>query len=146
MEVVSWGPNRLDIVGRDVFDAMNHNAWDGSAWQSPWEDLGGVFTSSPAVASWGPNRLDVFGRGTTFGMFHKAWAGGAWRPSQTDWEDLGGDLRGPFAGRIPSVASWGPDRLDTFGIGTNGGVYRRAWDGSTWLPWENLGGRLSPSW
>src|SRR5438132_11528840 len=42
------------------------------------------------------------------------------------------------------VASWGPNRLDIFGLGTNNGMYHKAWTGSQWAPsptnWEYLGG------
>jgi hypothetical protein len=43
------------------------------------------------------------------------------------------------------VASWGPNRLDIFGLGTDNSMYHKAWDGSNWLPtpitnWERLAG------
>ena len=40
------------------------------------------------------------------------------------------------------VASWGPNRLDIFGLGQDHGMYHKWWDGSTWGPsgWEPLGG------
>ena len=42
-----------------------------------------------------------------------------------------------------AVASWGPNRLDLFGVGTDGAMYHKAWDG-IWRPspsgWEHLGG------
>ena len=37
------------------------------------------------------------------------------------------------------VVSWGPNRLDLFGLAA-GGEFRSAWDGARWLPWESLGG------
>jgi len=45
----------------------------------------------------------------------------------------------------PAVASWGSNRLDIFGLGTNSSTYHKAWDGSgSWYPsqtgWEALGG------
>ena len=43
-----------------------------------------------------------------------------------------------------SVASWSPNRLDIFGLGTDHAMYHKAWNGSAWLPsptgWEGLGG------
>jgi len=43
-----------------------------------------------------------------------------------------------------SVASWCPNRLDIFGLGTDHAMYHKAWNGSAWLPsrigWEGLGG------
>jgi hypothetical protein len=30
---VSWGPDRLDIIGITVNGTMTHKYWDGSNWQ-----------------------------------------------------------------------------------------------------------------
>jgi hypothetical protein len=49
-----------------------------------------------------------------------------------------------FAGS-PAVTSWGPDRLDFFGIGTNGHMYQRAWTGSGFGDWVDLGGSFAGS-
>ena len=42
------------------------------------------------------------------------------------------------------VAAWGTNRLDIFGIGTDGAMFHKAWDGAAWRPslldWERLGG------
>ncbi len=42
-----------------------------------------------------------------------------------------------------AVASWGPNRLDLFGVGTNGAMYHKAWNG-IWRPsssgWQHMGG------
>lgn len=34
----------------------------------------------------------------------------------------------------PSAVSWGTARLDVFAVGTDLGLWRKAWDGSRWLP------------
>ena len=45
-----------------------------------------------------------------------------------------------------AVASWGPKRVDLFGVGTDGAMYHKAWDG-IWRPspsgWEYLGGAFT---
>ena len=65
-------------------------------------------------------------------MFHKAFNGVTW---QTSWESLGGIFTS-----APTVVSWGPNRLDIFGKGTDGAVYHKAWLGSSWTAgWERLG-------
>ena len=68
-------------------------------------------------------------------MFHKWWDGTRWGPSQTDWESLGGTFNGP-----PAAVSWGPNRLDIFGLGVDN-VVRHNWsqDGTNWGGWEPLG-------
>jgi hypothetical protein len=81
----------------------------------PWEDLGGAITGPFSAVSWGPNRLDIFGIGAGGTVQHywfdptiaadtnHGWGAG--------WEDLGGAITGPL-----SAVSWGPNRLDIFGV------------------------------
>jgi hypothetical protein len=49
----------------------------------------------------------------------------------------------PATSRTPAVVSWGPGRLDIFGLGKDAGLYHKAWSGH-WYPsvtgWEALGG------
>lgn len=138
---VSWGPDRIDLIGRGLDNAAYHKAW-AQSWfpsQGGWEALSGGFTTPLAVESWGPNRLDIFGVGQDQAMWHKAWANG-WSPPPPGWERLGGGFTSP-----PSVASWGPDRLDIFALGLDEAVWHKAWS-QAWFPsqddWERLGGRF----
>jgi len=41
----------------------------------------------------------------------------------------------------PAVVSWGPDRIDLFGRGSDGAIYHTYWDGS-WHSFESLGGNF----
>ena len=45
------------------------------------------------------------------------------------------------------IESWGPNRLDIFGLGTGGDMFHKAWDGTGWFPsptdWEPLGGKFA---
>src|SRR5688500_13736969 len=47
---------------------------------------------------------------------------------------------------VTAVESWDRNRLDIFGLGTDKGMYHKAWDNS-WFPsttdWEALGGVFS---
>jgi hypothetical protein len=54
------------------------------------------------------------------------------------WGSLGGILTSP-----PSVAAWGPNRLDVFGLGQDHALWHRWWDGTAWGGWESLGGILT---
>ena len=49
---------------------------------------------------------------------------------------------------LGAVVSWGANRLDIFGLGTDNQMYHKAWDGSAWRPspkdWEPLGGVFNP--
>jgi Repeat of unknown function (DUF346) len=43
-----------------------------------------------------------------------------------------------------SIAAWGPDRLDVFGLGTDNAMYHKAWTAAGWQPdWEKLGGTFN---
>jgi Repeat of unknown function (DUF346) len=73
-------------------------------------------------------------------MYHKAWDGRDWFPSHEDWEPLGGVFNSP-----PAAVSWGENRLDIFGLGTDNRMYHKAWNGSDWDPrslehWDPLSG------
>src|SRR5581483_5562949 len=153
--VVSWAPNRLDIFGLGVDNDMFHKWWDGTSWPADWEWLGGIFNSPPAAVSWGFGRLDIFGLGVDNTMFHKWWDptwrapdGTNWGPSLTDWQSLGDTVgfKSP-----PAAVSWGPNRLDVFGVGIGSvdtsqtiTMFHKWWDSTNWGPspadWEWLGG------
>jgi hypothetical protein len=46
-----------------------------------------------------------------------------------------------------AVASWGSNRLDIFGLGTDNQMYHKAWNGTSWEPsqtdWQPLGGTFN---
>jgi hypothetical protein len=42
--------------------------------------------------------------------------------------------------RSVDCISWGPGRIDLFGLNLASGVHHKAWDGNTWSEWEDLGG------
>jgi Repeat of unknown function (DUF346) len=121
-------------------DNSNYNVTYGISQQGaalPWMvevDVGGILTSSPAVASWGLNRLDCFYRGQNNDMWHRSWGGNGW----TDEDDRGGHLTSN-----PAAASWGPNRLDCFYRGQNNHLWHRWWDGHAWSGEEDLGGILT---
>jgi hypothetical protein len=120
-----------------------HKAWTGVSWfpsLTDWEDLGGNFSSAPAIVSWGPNRLDIFGVSAEDGAIkHKYWNGDAWFPSFSDWEDLGG---GPFVGS-PVASSWGEGRFDVWAAAKDDGqLHHLFWDGAAYQGWEKMGGNF----
>jgi hypothetical protein len=43
----------------------------------------------------------------------------------------------------PAVSSWGPNRLDAFGRGTDGKLYHALWNGAAWSGWQSLDGVLA---
>lgn len=104
---------------------MYHLLWDSAdGWTQPWESLGGIFTSDPAVASWSSDRLDVFGMGSDYALYHRAWDASSWQPGVDDkWENLGGSWTSP-----PTVVSWGEGRLDVFALGDDYKVWHHSYD------------------
>lgn len=53
------------------------------------------------------------------------------------WESLGGVLDSS-----PAVASWAPNRLDLFVVGTDSALWHKWWNNG-WSGWESLGGTLT---
>jgi hypothetical protein len=52
------------------------------------------------------------------------------------WVSLGGSF-----GSGPAVASWAPNRMDVFAADSAAGtIWHRAWNGTGWFDWQNLGG------
>ena len=43
----------------------------------------------------------------------------------------------------PCAVSWGYNRIDVFGRGTDNALWHKWWDGSSWSGWESLGGILT---
>jgi sialidase-1 len=92
------------------------------------------FDGVAAVARPG-GRLDRFWVGPGRELFHAGYRDGAW----AEPEDLGGRLASP-----PAVAAWGDEPMEVFAIFADGQLWDRYWDGTSWHPWESLGGELQP--
>ncbi|HXQ80102.1 MAG TPA: hypothetical protein VN775_02230 [Opitutaceae bacterium] len=135
------------VVG-NADGVLYHKAWNGQAWLpsvTGYDNLGGACVGDPCVSAWDNTRLDIFVVGSAdAALYHKAWNGVGWLPSTSGWDRLGGQF---MLRPSPCVASWGPSRLDVFGVGLDQAVYHKAWDGTQWLPsmtdWEYLGGQCS---
>jgi hypothetical protein len=95
------------------------------------------------AVSWGPGRIDIFQLTGTRGgpnLFHRWCVNGAW----SGWEVL---YLANDPGLNPTynvaVSSWGPGRLDIFGLSQQyGEIWHVAYDSSIggWQAWEDLGG------
>lgn len=138
----SWAPDRLDAFITGTDSRMWHTWVDGSGWHAfeqdptPNNPPGNQtvrIASQVAATSFAPGRLDLFARSSSGQLLHKwfllslGWS---------RWENLGGCIRG-----APTVASWGPNRLDVFArwceSGRRTNLYHRQFDG-TWHPWEQV--------
>lgn len=133
LDISSWGPNRLDVFGRGIENALWHKYWNGSGW-SGWELMGGNLASGPSAVSWGPNRIDVVARSTSNTLLHWYWDGTGWKS-----DNMGGNIVSD-----PDISSWGTGRLDVFGRGPENALWHRAYDWNYgYFPWESLGGTIA---
>ncbi|KAK1752944.1 hypothetical protein QBC47DRAFT_387414 [Echria macrotheca] len=91
----------------------------------------------PLLTTWQPNRTELFHVGTNLGLYHK-WRNGNWatsfQPGTTKWEKIGEHEELTICG-----VSWGPGRVDIFGVGAQGNTvdHKRYHDGK-WFDWETL--------
>jgi hypothetical protein len=144
--VVSTADNRMDLFGLGPDQGMLHRAWHGSAmggtsplpdpgkW-SDWDELGGGFTSLPAVLPTGSGAFDIFARGLDFMVYYTTWTPG----TPAVWQLLGGGLLGePSAASAPAAVRV---RYGTFVFvaGANGAIWYALFDGKVWKPWVSLG-------
>ncbi|KAJ2986024.1 hypothetical protein NUW58_g5228 [Xylaria curta] len=139
--VSSWGYGRLDIVWINRSDGIVlHKYFDGGNWGPSWEGAielsGDGDLDSVETLSWGQGRLDIIGNAPNGSILHKAWTGTDYYPTGKEWEDLGGNFSG-----LPSIGSWGENRLDVVGISAEtGSLFHRFWEGTKWSDWEDLEG------
>lgn len=140
--VTTWGVNRLDIFVRQASSTSSRilfKTFNGE-WSPPinggFHDMGvipGGLPLGPSSVSWGPGRLDVFVNDFNNNeILGKTFSNNAWQPSQTGWYKVASTSM-PFYG--PSVASWGPNRIDVFASTFANKVVHKYWNGGpTWLP------------
>ncbi|HLK62386.1 MAG TPA: hypothetical protein VKU19_03045 [Bryobacteraceae bacterium] len=128
---------RIDVFGLGLDYAMYHKALLGDPAESlgPWENLGGIFRSAPAVIAI-DGQIHIFGLGTDYSMFEQTWNGSAWSGS---WDRLGG-----FFSSAPVVVSWGSGRFDLFARGADFTLRHRSFQNNVATnDWQNLGGSLA---
>lgn len=127
------GPNQIDLFGLGPERGMLHTSWNGSKW-SDWEQLGGAFSSLPAVLPTDAG-FDIFARGLDFMVYYANWTlGGA-----ADWQLLGGGLFGePMAASAPAAVKLSSATL-VFVTGADGGIWYTAFDGKLWREWLSMG-------
>lgn len=132
-----WDTSGVAIVARgsNKHYYVKYNSSGNETWPTgSWTDIGGDFTSDPAVVSWGPNRLDWVGVGADGNIWHRDINNGQLEPG-------GGNLGKPGTSTpsAPAIASWGPNRLDIF-VRSGTELYQKSWTGSSWTNWTSRGG------
>ncbi|GAB3926757.1 hypothetical protein GCM10029976_021940 [Kribbella albertanoniae] len=105
-----------------------------------WASLGNCQYGchSPAASSWGFTRLDVFALSRDFELIQTTRADGLW----SGWKPVDGSPK--LRMRSLAAVSWGPGRIDVFGVGdtaTYGGpLWQVTYADGAWSDWKNLGG------
>ena len=137
-EVATGSATSEDAFVRGTDNGLWQNHWNGTAWGG-WTSLGGGINGDPGAIAQGTSRIDVFVRGTDNRMYTRTWNGASWSP----WALLApGTLS---SGVDASMRAGTPNTLDLWVQGTDGQLYHRPSfnGGSSWAPWEALGGRLT---
>jgi hypothetical protein len=92
----------------------------GAFWSQSQQWFPGALTDSTSLP-W----VQIMQSGTNGGTVWR-WGG---------WQSLGGNLQS-----APTTVSWGPNRIDIFGVGTDSVLWHNRWDGSS------CGGMGVPRW
>jgi hypothetical protein len=128
---------RTDLFGLGLDYQMYHKRfWDDLERSdlSPWQPLGGTFTSAPAAIAWTSDRIDIFGIGLDHAMYTKTCVGEQWT---NDWLSLGGSFTSAAAlvtrGKL----------LDIFARGADFTLRGNQTNGTNWFGWQNHGGNLA---
>ena len=141
-DIVDLGSNadgRLEAFATGTDNALWH-IWQtapNNGW-SAWASLGGILTSSRAVARNTDGRLEVFARGTDDALWHiwQTSPGGSW----SAWASLGGVITSdPFVSRNLD------GRLEVFARGTDKALWH-IWQtapNNGWSAWASLGGVIT---
>ncbi len=116
----------IPVGCNEFFSAGTNTSGGGSMDRSP-ADL--------AVVSREENRLDVLSLKKDGTPSYIYWNGASWSCSKS----LGGTIKS-----APVMVSWGKDRLDVFGRGTDDALWHTFYDGK-WHAWDSLGGQITNS-
>ncbi len=151
--VVSRDPNKLDIFvagsdGKTYTAAWDQNVSSGQ-WRGWWNILTGAIPPGGTITavSRDPNKLDIFHVSNDGGIYTAAWdqhvSSGQWRGW---WRVLNGVAK---AGSAVAAVARDPNKLDTFVIGTDNGIYTAAWDqnvaNAQWRGWWRIANGVARS-
>lgn len=122
--MVSWGPNRIDLLLCGADSGLYHKFWDGKTW-SPghlgYDKIGTeAWAEAPVAVSRQEKSIDVFTVGTDGKLYRIALEGGSWKQPQ---------LLGGAWGQQPVALVVSKDRVDVFQTGLNGSLNHKWFDG-----------------
>lgn len=122
--MVSWGPDRIDLLLCGTDSSLYHKFWDGKTWSPGPSDFDKIGTQTwaeaPVTVSRQEKSIDTFTVGTDGKLYRIAFDNGSWKQPQL----LGGSW-----GTQPVALVASKDRVDVFHIGLNGGLFHKYFDG-----------------
>lgn len=126
----------IDVFAKGPDDQIYHRYHTITGPWTEWGSIGGTATSAPASSVRnGTNTIDVVVKGGDGAFYFKYWS-----PSTgwSGWASLGGTFK-----HAPAISSTEPGKFDVWGVGTDGQLYQKHWNGAVWTPWIALGGNLN---
>ena len=145
-----WAGSRATVAALDASGRVLCRDLESGAWRSAWRSFGGGFAFAPTLFAWGGDRLSLFAVDANGRLFARTRIGGTWTPPRDGWLDLGAPASG-LAGRVHAAfaghdQTTGADTFFVLGVGADGRLKSKQWDGVRWLPsttgWNDLGGEL----
>jgi hypothetical protein len=124
--------DRIDVFVRSAAASVATATWTLAGW-SPWIELDGPVSSSPAALALAGGELVVFARGLDGGLWLRPRL-----PAAGPWTPLGG-----IVGSDPVPVSWGAGHIDVFVRGADRGLWVISRDGGSWSEWQGLEGVLA---
>ncbi|KAB0681340.1 tectonin domain-containing protein [Aureimonas leprariae] len=127
----------IDVVAIGHDKAVYHRFFRAAGEASAtWMRIAGTAVRQPSLVRRG-DELNLVVIGTDAAMYRKA--GQTDLPPGGDWAALSGKFTSP-----PATVSWGPSRIDMFGLGFDSSLYIRYIDGAADAGgWTSLGGVFS---
>jgi hypothetical protein len=151
--VARQSSSSVDLFAREATGELLHSKGDATGWRE-WRSLGlpvGHTDGSrvPVGVDWqvaacsgSPDRIDLFARTPDGDLLHMTQTGDAW----SAFEVLGSpaaitrDAAIPMGlASPPAVCSRGPEQIDVFALGSDGGVLHTAHNNARWSGFESLG-------
>lgn len=133
--MVSWGPDRIDLLLCGADSSLYHKFWDGKTWSPGPRDFYKIGTDTwaeaPVTVCRQKNLIETFTVGTDGKLYRIVHENGAWQSPQL----LGGSW-----GTKPVALVVSNDRVDVFHIGLGGALYHKYFDGQLKPPGEQFHG------
>lgn len=122
--MVSWGPDRIDLLLCGADSSLYHKFWDGKNWSPGPHEFDKIGTETwaegPVTVSRQEKSIDTFIVGTDGKLYRIVFENGFWKYPQL----LGGSW-----GTQPVALVASKDRVDVFHVGLCGGLYHKYFDG-----------------